>query len=112
WATWSNQGLADMFDVRFLSFEVGRVKPDREMFDHVASALQLPPNRILFIDDNVINVDGAAAAGLAAHRARGVGEARAILTELGVLSSCPARRAEPDYPGRTGRCRLHASAGC
>jgi putative hydrolase of the HAD superfamily len=80
-------GMMRAFDIRFLSFEMGCVKPDREAFDHVATVLEVPRDRILFLDDNAINVDAAVAAGLHAVRAVGVVEARAHLDELGLLAS-------------------------
>ena len=73
------------FDSRFLSFELGHVKPDCELFAHVAAALAVPCERILFLDDNVINVDAAHAAGWRAERVKGVEQARAALTTAGVL---------------------------
>jgi putative hydrolase of the HAD superfamily len=73
------------FDVRFLSFEMGCVKPDREIFERVAEALACAPSRILFLDDNRINTDAAQAADLRAVHAKGVDEARRALVELGVL---------------------------
>jgi putative hydrolase of the HAD superfamily len=73
------------FDFQFLSFELGAVKPDREIFDHVAVALGAPRDRVLFLDDNVINVDAAGDAGFRAARAVGVDEARTVLVDLGVL---------------------------
>ena len=82
-ATW---GLGSLFDVTFLSYEMGLVKPDREVFDHVAASLGTPPGRIVFLDDNAINVEQAAAVGFAARQARGVDEARAALVDLGVLA--------------------------
>jgi hypothetical protein len=42
---------------------------------------------VLFLDDNALNVAGAAAAGFQATRASGVGEARQRLAEAGVLSA-------------------------
>jgi putative hydrolase of the HAD superfamily len=61
------------------------VKPDREVFDRVAARLDAPHERILFLDDNLVNVEGARAAGLRSERARGVDEARAVLVRAGVL---------------------------
>ena len=55
--------ILDAFDVRLLSFEMGCVKPDRETFDRVAQRLDCLPSRVLFLDDNAINVEGATAAG-------------------------------------------------
>ena len=46
-------------DHRFLSFELGLLKPDRDVFDRVAELVGAPPVRILFLDDNQPNVDGA-----------------------------------------------------
>ena len=73
------------FDARFLSFEMGCVKPDRVIFDRVADALGTPRERILFLDDNAINVEGAIAAGFRAVRAVGPAEARRALAAAGLL---------------------------
>jgi glucose-1-phosphatase len=78
--------LVDAFEYRFLSFELGMVKPDAETFLAVAARLPSPPERVLFVDDNAVNVEGARAVGFVAHRARGLGEARAVLEENGILA--------------------------
>jgi glucose-1-phosphatase len=72
-------------DYCFLSFELGQVKPDREIFELVAARLDAPAKRVLFIDDNAINVEGAASVGFEAVRAQGVDEARGALRSLDVL---------------------------
>ena len=77
--------LLQRFDHYFLSFSLAMVKPDREIFDHVASTLDMEPGRVLFLDDNLMNVEGARAAGFQAAQARGVGEARRALTAAGLL---------------------------
>jgi HAD superfamily hydrolase (TIGR01509 family) len=79
--------ILDAFDYRFLSFELGFVKPDRDAFDRVAQLLPAPPNRVLFLDDNALNVDGATAAGFAAVKVRGVDEAHDALVAAGVLNA-------------------------
>jgi HAD superfamily hydrolase (TIGR01509 family) len=78
-------GLGEMFDWVFLSHLIGQVKPDKEAFGYVADALGLPPARVLFIDDNPENIEGAKAAGFAAQQANGPAEARSALLRLGVL---------------------------
>lgn len=78
--------ILDEFDFRFLSFELGVLKPDRELFDRVAHLLPVPAARVLFLDDNAINVDGALAAGFAARHVRGVEQARAALVDAGVIA--------------------------
>lgn len=80
-------GFMDDLDHAFLSYELGLVKPDRELFDEVAARAGLPADRILFLDDNVPNVEGARAAGFRSTLTRGVAEARAALVDAGVLTS-------------------------
>lgn len=82
-STWP---LLDLFDHLFLSFEMGMLKPDVAAFSKVAALLPVPAERVLFIDDNALNVAGAAAAGFATARAVGVDAARERLVEAGVLS--------------------------
>jgi putative hydrolase of the HAD superfamily len=77
--------IFEVYDHRFLSFELGLLKPDREVFDHVAKLVELPPERILFLDDNQQNVDGARSAGFTAARTRGVAEAELALVDAGIL---------------------------
>jgi putative hydrolase of the HAD superfamily len=74
------------FDYHFLSHELGVLKPDREVFDRVAAQLPAPRERVLFLDDNTLNVDGAIAAGFRAVRVQGVDEARAALVAARVLA--------------------------
>jgi len=78
--------ITDAFEFRFLSFELGMVKPDREIFDEVAARLPVPPEHVLFLDDNAANVTGAQAAGFVARHVRGVDEARRALTSEGVIA--------------------------
>ena len=77
--------LMTRFAHRFVSHHMGAVKPDAEAFAHVADALSMPPDRVLLLDDNQLNVDGARAAGLRAERTAGVAGARRALEEAGVL---------------------------
>jgi putative hydrolase of the HAD superfamily len=86
WADHEHQwDLLHAFDVRFLSFEMGHVKPDAEIFEQVVRVLETPAERVLFLDDNRINVDGARAAGLQAERTVGAAAARACLVTRGIL---------------------------
>jgi glucose-1-phosphatase len=79
--------MAGLFDHRFLSFELGLLKPDVAAFAHVAGLLEVPAGRVLFLDDNPVNVAGAAAAGFQAAHAAGVGQARQRLIEATVLGA-------------------------
>ena len=57
----------DHFDQVFNSYHLGKGKRDASLFLDVAARLQLPPERILFIDDNAGHVQRAAALGLKVH---------------------------------------------
>lgn len=76
--------LLGLFDHAFLSFELGLVKPDREIFEHVVAELALPPEQVLFLDDNEINVVAARQVGMRAERVAGVEQARATLASVGL----------------------------
>ena len=77
--------LTEAFTFRFLSFELGLVKPDAAIFDAVAARLPVPRHRVLFLDDNAVNVEAAERAGFAAAHVRGLDAARDALMAAGVL---------------------------
>ena len=82
----SHWPIFQAFDHRLLSYELGLLKPDRPLFDRVAELVGTPPGRILFLDDNLMNVEGATAAGFVAAHVRGVAEAERALKATGILS--------------------------
>lgn len=86
WARGTSWGLDQLFDLRFLSHELGLVKPDQEIFEHISSVAGYPNERVVFLDDNAINVDQARSMGFQARQANGVDQARAALIQLGVLT--------------------------
>jgi HAD superfamily hydrolase (TIGR01509 family) len=86
---WAEFGIYELFDGLYFSHEIGLIKPDRNIFDHVIRDLGCPAEQILFLDDNQINVDAARAAGLLAERAVGVPQARSILEDKKVLARDP-----------------------
>ena len=75
------------FDRHFPSHLTGWVKPDRAAFDHVVLASGVAPSRVVFLDDNATNVEGARAAGWNAAIAHGVEGARVALGRLGLETS-------------------------
>lgn len=56
--------VQEMFDHYVLSFRVGHMKPDREIYRAAAETVNLEPQQILFTDDLQANVDGARDAGI------------------------------------------------
>ncbi len=87
---WDNQtdgeAIRHLCQRAFLSYELGLVKPDRAIYDRVAADLDVAADRILFIDDNQINVDGARAAGWRAEVAEGPAAAGAVLGRFGLVA--------------------------
>jgi len=86
-------GLDQLFDVVFLSHEMGLLKPGREIFERVSSVAGCPNEHIVFLDDGATNVDQAIAVGFQARKVSGVDQATAALVELGVL-----RPGQPSRP--------------
>ncbi len=78
--------LLGMFDYRFLSFDLGQVKPDAAIFEVVADRLPVDRRRILFLDDNALNTDAARSFGFLAEQVAGPTDARQALVDHGVLS--------------------------
>lgn len=83
-------GYARLFAHRFYSCDLGLVKPDPAYFDAVVERLGLEPGRVLFVDDNAANVEGARCAGLRADRwdlDTGLPALRAILDRHGLSAT-------------------------
>jgi len=80
-----HQNTATLFDANFPSHQLGICKPDREAFLAVAKRWEIAPERILFLDDNEVNCEGARAAGMQAERVLEVSGARSTLSRRGVL---------------------------
>ena len=76
--------LDSHFHHNFPSHEVGMLKPDAEYFAHVLAALDVPAARVLFIDDNALNVAAATGMGMVARRVVGLDDARRTLRGLGI----------------------------
>lgn len=82
----SHWPISAYFEHRFLSFELGAVKPDAAIYELVIKRLPVPPQNVLFLDDNPLNVEGARAAGLQAEQTEGVAAAREALARHRVLT--------------------------
>lgn len=86
WARFASAWSLDAsFHHNFPSHLVGKLKPDAEYFRHVLDAVDAPAERVLFIDDNAINVDAAAKLGMVTRRVAGVDGARQAFRDLGLL---------------------------
>ena len=65
-------GMEGLFDVQVFSYQVGALKPDRRLYEAVLALLHAPAERVLFVDDSVVNVEGARSAGMQALHFTGV----------------------------------------
>lgn len=77
WARFN--GFAEHFDHAFSSHLIGKIKPDRDVFDHVIVALGVPPEAILFFDDSLPNVTTARSVGMCAEHAVGFEAVQALI---------------------------------
>lgn len=70
-SAWARDYAAALAPFRkvFTSYEIGRRKPERAAYEHVARTIGVSAGRILFLDDVIENVHGARAAGMRAVHA-------------------------------------------
>jgi putative hydrolase of the HAD superfamily len=74
--------FARYFEQVFVSAELGMIKPDPEIYRHVARELGIEPAEMVFIDNKKVNVEGAESIGVTGHVFTGAGELRAFLSSL------------------------------
>ncbi|MFJ3391532.1 HAD family hydrolase [Leifsonia aquatica] len=74
--------LGDLFGQVFVSGELGTIKPDAAIFEHVLEALGVTPEQTVFIDNKEENVRGAEAVGIAGHVFTTSADLRAYLEGL------------------------------
>ena len=101
------QSIEPLMDNYYFSDELGQVKPDREIYEHVIRDLDVPPRRIAFFDDTRVNVQAAREVGIVAFEVDGIAELESQLQGLGVLSPARAPRSAPE---RLRRGAAHPAA--
>ena len=60
--------FSDLFDPAIVSYAVGSMKPEAAFYKALLDQSGLAANKILFIDDLEVNIEGASAAGIIAHQ--------------------------------------------
>jgi len=78
-------GLTGAVDHCFVSHLTGKIKPDADAFDHALHSLACAPEHVLFLDDNLLNVEAAQRLGLRAAVVRGPAEAEQELRRAGIF---------------------------
>lgn len=65
---WLRHGsFAPLFERVFVSGELGLVKPNADIYEHVIAELGIAPEELLFVDNRAENVEGARAVGGDGH---------------------------------------------
>src|SRR6185312_80284 len=77
-------GLNGLFDVTAISAEVGFIKPQPEIFQHILKEMGVEARETIFIDDNPRNVEAAAAVGIKSIVYTGEPALRIELARLGI----------------------------
>lgn len=86
WPRISNDfGLGAYFSRQYVSFELGMMKPDLAIYQHVLDDTGLQPPEILFVDDNEANCAAARSVGIDTCHVTSFEDAqRQIATRLGI----------------------------
>jgi FMN phosphatase YigB (HAD superfamily) len=79
------QGLGRYFDQTFLSYELGCMKPDPQIFELALARIDQVPENIYYFDDRPDNVETALKFGINAHLSWGGGPLIKQLQELSFL---------------------------
>ena len=72
-----------IFDEMFLSYKLGMLKPDDNIYQYVIDKLKASPEDIYFFDDNKENVDSAIRNGIQAYQVTGLNIKEKISEILG-----------------------------
>jgi putative hydrolase of the HAD superfamily len=89
WDRIAGMGLGQRLEHAYLSHQTGYLKPAREAFLAALEGMALSPSEVLFLDDGQVNVDAAERLGIHARLVASPEEARAALTQCGVLRPRP-----------------------
>lgn len=79
--------LLECFSYTFSSHLMHKIKPDRCTFQHVIDTLNVDPNKVLFFDDNLKNVEAANELGIISIQVKGFAELKSQLILKQVLNA-------------------------
>ena len=80
----SRYRVVQYFDRRILSYEVGSLKPDREIFEHAIAAANCTAEALFFTDDRAENILAAEQLGMQAHQFKTESELVSALQGAGI----------------------------
>lgn len=79
--------LFSSFSGGVVSYEVGMVKPDPEIYRYLLVKYQLNPEQTLFIDDSEVNIQAAIELGFRTIHLKKSGDLRTQLISLGIIQA-------------------------
>ena len=82
----NEMGLSDKFTQHFPSHLTGKLKPDLDAFKYVLETMKQDADKILFLDDNEVNVQGALKLGMKSETVKGIKEVEKYLTDTGLIT--------------------------
>jgi putative hydrolase of the HAD superfamily len=82
--------LGDFFTACYVSGELGLIKPQPEIYQHVLDDLGIDAAEAVFIDDREVNVRGAEVLGITSHLFTDVTALRAFLASPSLAASRPS----------------------
>jgi len=86
-----NYPFLEEFDRRYISAELGTIKPEPAIYAHLEADSGIAPERLLFTDDRLENIEAAAARGWQVHLFEGAEGWAARLVAEGLLTGEAAR---------------------
>jgi len=79
--------VENYFEQIFASHQMKMVKPDLVIFQDVISKLKVEPEKILFLDDNLRNIEASKKLGINGHHVKGFKQTCQILANMGVIDA-------------------------
>jgi putative hydrolase of the HAD superfamily len=80
-------GIDNYVEHIFASHQLGMVKPELAIFQHVIDALQVEPREILFLDDNLDNIEASQKLGISGVHVNGIKQAKQALVAFGAVDA-------------------------
>ncbi len=78
-------GIGSWFQDQFISYEMGKIKPDKEAYEAVTEKLGIDPEKVIFFDDSKDNIEGAIKAGWSSYLVQGTTELTNQLKRLNLI---------------------------
>jgi len=64
WKVLERLNTNELFDYMVISADVKMIKPNRDIFEYLMSKANMDSSKLVFIDDNLINIEGAEKVGI------------------------------------------------